>query len=160
MENKNKKTETRQYDSKIVNISKIATLIFIALVVCADVFGVIISRYACYVIAGNFEDWAFGLTTTVFYLATIAAYAVLFSVYRLLGNIQKDVVFDKKNTDLMGWIVRALLVIAILCCVSALAVRMTVWLAVVAVFMALIVLTVKVVFDKAIDMKNEMDLTI
>ena len=96
----------------------------------------------------------------VYFAITLLAYVVLFSVLKLLTNMSKDIVFDKKNTRLMTAIVASLLGAG-----AAFAGLGIVWgeaafLALIAWFMALIVLSVKVVFDKAIVMKDDLDLTI
>ena len=82
------------------------------------------------------------------------------SVYKLLSNMSKDVVFDTKNTKLMFYIVLSLIGAGVAFAVLGLVWGEAAFLALVAWFMSLIVLSVKVVFDKAIVMKNDLDLTI
>ena len=74
--------------------------------------------------------------------------------------MSKDKVFDRENTKIMTIITCALLGIAVDCTVCGF-----IWnggwiLAIVALFMSLVVLSIRVVFSKAITMKEEMDLTI
>ncbi len=144
----------------IIRASKVATIIFTALVFLADVFGYIISRYVTYVWIGDFSTKALVITTAVFYICTLFAYGLLFSVYKLLGNMSKDIVFDSKNTKLMGTMVWCLIFIGVFCAAEVIVWPGCLFLSVIAWFMTLIVLCVKVVFDKAISMKDELDLTI
>ena len=93
-------------------------------------------------------------------MGSIGGYLVLVPLFLMLSNMSKDKVFDRANTKLMTIITFALLFIAVDCTVCGF-----IWnggwiLAIVALFMALVVLSIKVVFAKAISMKEEMDLTI
>lgn len=152
--------EKIKYNTDIIHACKIATVIFMALVFVADIFGYIISRYVVYVWIGRFDMLALVLTTSVFYVCTLIAYVLLGSVYGLLNNMSKDVVFDTKNTKLMGYMVWCLILIGVFCAVELIVWPGAVFLSVIAWFMTLIVLCVKVVFDKAISMKDELDFTI
>ena len=149
-----------KYDNRIITWSKIATIIFIALVFVADLFGVVISSYISLVWAERSDTFGVMLLTTVWYLGTVGAYGILISVYKLLTNMGKDIVFDRANTGLMKIMVIALIAIAAVCAAGSIAWIGTSFLSMVALFMALIVSCVRVVFDKAITMKEEMDLTI
>ena len=72
----------------------------------------------------------------------------------------KDVVFDRANTRLMNIITAALIAIGVICVAAGFIWFGAYFLTIISLFMALIVLCVKVVFAKAIEMKEEMDLTI
>ena len=110
--------------------------------------------------AGVTEVEKIALLSVVFYLGTVGAYVVLFSLLKLLTNMSKDKVFDRQNTKLMGIITAALIGIAVVCVAGGF-IWFGCWeLTIVSLFMALVVMSVKVVFDKAITMKEEMDLTI
>ena len=78
----------------------------------------------------------------------------------MLSNMSKDKVFDRENTKLMMIITAALTGIAVDCIVGGFIWNGCWILAIVALFMALVVLSIRVVFVKAITMKEEMDLTI
>lgn len=149
-----------KYDNGIIKWSKIATVMFIAIVVVADIFGIPISKYVCYCWAERFDDPALAVTGAVWYLGTVGAYVILISVFKLLSNMSRDVVFDKANTNLMKIITMALIGIGAVCAAGGFVWFGSFFLTIIALFMALIVLCVKVVFDKAIAMKEEMDLTI
>lgn len=149
-----------KYNNKIIMWSKVATIFFILLVVFADVFGVSSARYICNVWARRDDSMAYTVFTVVYYAITVLAYVVLISVFKLLSNMSKDLVFDTKNTKLMLYIVLSLIGAGIAFAILGLVWGESAFLALVAWFMALIVLSVKVVFDKAIIMKNDLDLTI
>ena len=149
-----------KYNDVVIRWSKIATILFAAMVVVADVFGVVISKYMCYIWANKIDDVSLTILTVVFYLGTLFAYGILASLFVLLNNMSKDKVFDRANTKLMGYIMGALVAIAIVCTVGGFVWFGSWFLAIIALFMGLIVLSVRVCFDKAITMKEEMDLTI
>ena len=151
-----------KYHNVIIRWSKIATMLFIAMVLVGDIFGFAITRYICWIWAEvPVEDTArlLGLSV-VYYLGTVGAYAILFSLLKLLFNMGKDVVFDRSNTKLMNIIAYTFVAIAVDCMVGGFIWSGSFILAILALFLALVVQSVRVVFDKAITMKEELDLTI
>lgn len=148
------------YNDGIIKWTKIATIMFIAMAVVADIFGVVITQYIAYCWAGVFDTFRVVALIVIFYLGTVGGYVVLFSLLKLLSNMSKDVVFDRKNTKLMMIITLALVAIAVDCIAGGFIWNGAWILAIVALFMGLIVMSVRAVFSKAITMKEEMDLTI
>ncbi|MDO4876996.1 MAG: DUF2975 domain-containing protein [Oscillospiraceae bacterium] len=151
-----------KYHNVIIRWSKIATMLFIAMVLVGDIFGFAITRYICWIWAEvPVEDTArlLGLSV-VYYLGTAGAYAILFSLLKLLFNMGKDIVFDRSNTKLMNIIAYTFVAIAVDCTVGGFIWSGSFILAILALFLALVVQSVRVVFDKAITMKEELDLTI
>ncbi|MBO4425764.1 MAG: DUF2975 domain-containing protein [Clostridiales bacterium] len=148
------------YNNGIIRWTKIATIMFIGITLVGDIFGIVITKYIALVWAGITEVEKFAALAVVFYLGTAGAYVVLFSLLKLLSNMSKDKVFDRQNTKLMAIITAALVGIAVDCTVGGF-IWFGCWeLTILALFMGLVVMSVKVVFDKAITMKEEMDLTI
>ncbi len=151
-----------KYHNVTIRWSKIATMLFIAMVLVGDIFGFAITRYICWFWAEvPMEDVArlAGLSI-VYYLGTVGAYAILFSLLKLLFNMGKDIVFDRSNTKLMNIIAYTFVAIAVDCTVGGFIWSGSFILAILALFLALVVQSVRVVFDKAITMKEELDLTI
>ena len=149
-----------RYNDGIIKWAKIATVLFIAMVVVADIFGIVITQYIAYCWAEVSDTPSVAILAVVFYLGTVGAYFILFALFKLLSNMSKDLVFDRANTKLMGIITGALVGIAAVCVVGGFIWNGCWILSIIALFMGLIVLSVKVVFDKAITMKEELDLTI
>ncbi len=149
-----------RYNDGIIKWSKIATVLFVLMVVVADVFGVPIAKYITYTYAEKSDDLSKLVITVVWYLGTVGAYAILICVFKLLSNMSKDIVFDRCNTKLMNIIAAALIGIGVVCACGGIVWFGSSFLTIIALFMALIVMCVKVVFAKAIEMKEEMDLTI
>lgn len=149
-----------RYDDVILRWAKIATVLFTALAVVADFCGVIITRYIAYCWAEVTELTQVIALTVIFYIGTVGGYTVLIPLYMMLSNMSKDKVFDRDNTKLMTIITCALVGIAIDCIVGGFIWNGCWILTIVALFMALVVLSIRVVFAKAITMKEEMDLTI
>ena len=151
-----------KYHNVIIRWSKIATLLFIAMVLVGDIFGFAITRYICWCWAEvPMEDTArlVGLSI-VYYLGTVGTYVILFSLLKLLINMGKDIVFDRSNTKLMNIIAYTFVAVAVDCTVGGFIWSGSFILAILALFLALVVQSVRVVFDKAITMKEELDLTI
>ena len=149
-----------RYDDVILRWAKIATVLFTGMAVVADVFGVLISKFVAYCWAEVFDSPRVIGLTVIFYLGTVGGYLVLIPLFKMLSNMSKDKVFDRANTKLMTIITCALVGIAVDCTVGGFIWNGAWILAVVALFMALVVLSIRVVFSKAITMKEEMDLTI
>ena len=149
-----------RYDDVVIRWVKIATILFTAMAVVADIFGVVITRYIAYCWAEVFDLPRVIALMVVFYLGTIGGYTVLIPLFKMLSNMSKDKVFDRENTKLMMIITAALTGIAVDCIVGGFIWNGCWILAIVALFMALVVLSIRVVFVKAITMKEEMDLTI
>ena len=149
-----------KYHDVIIRWSKIATILFVAMVVVGDIFGVVISQYICYIWAEVFDPAKLAGLTAVYYLGTVGTYVILFSLLKLLSNMGKDVVFDRGNLKLMNIIAYTFVAVAVDCLVGGFIWSGSFILAVLALFLALVVQSVRVVFDKAITMKEELDLTI
>ena len=149
-----------RYNDGIIRWTKIATILFIAMAVVADIFGIVITQYITYCWALVFDTFRVVALTVIYYLGTVGGYVVLISLLKLLSNMSKDKVFDRSNTKLMMIITLSLVAIAVDCVIGGFIWNGAWILAIVALFMALIVMSVRVVFDKAITMKEEMDLTI
>lgn len=151
-----------KYHNVIIRWSKIATLLFIAMVLVGDIFGFAITKYICWIWAEvPVEDTArlAGLSI-VYYLGTVGTYVILFSLLKLLFNMGKDIVFERTNTKLMNIIAYTFVAVAVDCIVGGFIWSGSFILAILALFLALVVQSVRVVFDKAITMKEELDLTI
>ncbi|MBQ4271539.1 MAG: DUF2975 domain-containing protein [Clostridiales bacterium] len=149
-----------KYNDKIISWSKIATVFFIILVILADILGVTSARYIATEWAGKTDELSIGMFTTVYYLITVLALIVLICVFKLLQNMSRDVVFDKRNTDLIKYVVICLIVAGFAFFALAFVWGEAGVLSLTAWFVSLIVLSVKVAFDKAITMKKDIDLTI
>lgn len=149
-----------KYHDVIIRWSKIATLLFIAMVVVGDIFGFIITQYICYIWAAVFEPVKLAALSVVYYLGTAGTYVILFSLLKLLSNMGKNIVFERTNLKLMNIIAFTFVAVAIDCMIGGFIWSGSFILAVLALFLALVVQSVRVVFDKAITMKEELDLTI
>lgn len=158
-------------DKKIKSVllgTKIATAVMMFFCVASVIFG----YYICYytwdigVIGENsltgiaVGNVAFILYIIIFYICICFAFLILFGVWKLVSNLEAKEVFVRKNTKLLNVITLGCLGIAIFCFLGGIVSLSTVLISAVAVFMALIVQCVKVLIDKAIDIKEEMDLTI
>lgn len=149
-----------RYDDVILRWAKIATILFTAMAVVADACGVIIVKYIAYCWAEVFDDLKVAALIAIFYIGTVGGYLVLIPLYMMLNNMSKDKVFDRANTKLMMIITGALVGIAFDCVVGGFIWNGSWILSIVALFMSLVVLSIRVVFAKAISIKEEMDLTI
>jgi len=102
-----------------------------------------------------------------FYLVVPAGYVALFCLDRILTNIKKDVVFDERNIKLLNIITLCCLFAAVVGLVSYViiaviykSIETVILLALGEGFMALVVRVVRNVFKKAIEIKEENDLTV
>lgn len=104
-----------------------------------------------------------------FYAMVPAGYVALVCIDKLLMNIKKDIVFDKKNVKLLRIISWSCFYAAAVCVIAFVLVWLTfsygvgiglMLLTAGAGFMGLVVRVVKNVFEAAIEIKDENDLTI
>ena len=149
---------------RVINITLAVAAIIFVCCVFADILGVHICHYLWYenFFYGIREAYgtAFVVFVVIYYLCTFFTYGILFCVVRLLLNIKKGVVFDKVNTKMMKYISAGCFAICFICLAGMIVDRSLVVIAIVGAFVGLIVQCVRIVMDKAIDMKNELDLTI
>ena len=97
---------------------------------------------------------------TVLLLCSVFGWILLFAMWRLLGNLRKALVFTEQNIRLLHT-VSLCCAAACLLCIAGSFFYLPFLLAVAAAgFMALIVRIVQNVFQKALDMKHELDLMI
>ena len=166
MENKTKPS----YDMWI-NTTLAACVVFFICCLLGDIFGYSFCRFCWhgalfgdgYLTAIPFLDDRnnrFICFLTCFYLSTGLTYPILYFVSKLLLNLKKDVVFDKKNTRLMTGISACCFLICLVCILGACASASLCVIALVGLFVGLIVQCVRLVMDKAIDMRDELDLTV
>lgn len=102
-----------------------------------------------------------------FYLVVPLGYAALICLDKLLSNLKKDIVFDARNVTLLNRLA--------VCCLAAAAVGLVSYIVIAVIyqsietvfllaageaFMALVVRVVRNVLKKAIDLKEENDLTV
>ena len=102
-----------------------------------------------------------------FYIVVPAGYVALFCLDRILSNIKKDIVFDNRNIKLLNIITLCCLFAAVVGLVSYViiavlykSIETVILLALGEGFMALVVRVVRNVFKKAIEIKEENDLTV
>ena len=106
------------------------------------------------------EDVRFIVFLTCFYLSTGIAYIIIYSVVNLLLNLKKGIVFEKANTRYMSVISICCFLICVICIIGACASYALFLVSLIGLFVGLIVQCVRLVMDKAIDMRTELDLTV
>ena len=94
------------------------------------------------------------------YLCSGFGWVLLVRLWQLLQNIRVQLVFDARNVRLLRQVSWCCVGAGAVCLVSCLYYLPFIAVAVAACFMALIVRIVKNIFQQAIDMKSELDLTI
>lgn len=95
------------------------------------------------------------------YLLAVLAFLCLVSLYRLIGRIERDEIFTGANVRSLCIIAKEVgaaavlsLILGIFCAALMLAV------AVMAAFMVIVIRVIRHSFEKAVQMKDELDLTI
>ena len=78
----------------------------------------------------------------------------------LLRNLKKEKIFDKANTRLMSLVSVCCFLICLVCFIGSIACYALSLVSLIGLFIALIVQCVRLVMDKAIDMRDELDLTV
>lgn len=97
----------------------------------------------------------------LFYLCSVAGWAALWNLWKLLKNIRKGQVFVPENVAAMRLVSWCCFGVGIVCAVGAMAVYpLLLVVAIAAGFMGLIVRIVKNAFEQALAMKDELDFTV
>ena len=139
-------------------LTRVCTAFFAALLLALDL--------GCYWAAGWFVKlrglerssvWCFVATV---YACSVFAWLLLWRLWALLGNLRRGEVFTAQNVSCLRAVSWCCAGAAAICLASALYYPSFLMVAAAAGFMCLIVRVVKNVFQQAIAMKTELDLTI
>ncbi len=94
------------------------------------------------------------------YLCSVFGWLLLWAMWRLLGNLRQGRVFTEDNIRLLHRVSLCCAAAALICAAGCFFYLPLLFAVAAAGFMALIVRVVRNVFQKALDMKNELDLMI
>ena len=141
-----------------IELSRACVILFMILLAALDI--------GCYWAVGWFvrlrlmnRDSVFLMMATI-YLCSVFGWVLLVRLWQLLQNIRAQLVFDAKNVRLLRQVSWCCVGAGAVCLVSCLYYLPFIAVAIAAGFMALIVRIIKNIFQQAIDMKAELDLTI
>ncbi len=141
-----------------IELSRACVILFMILLAALDI--------GCYWAVGWFvrlrlmnRDSVFLMMATI-YLCSVFGWVLLVRLWQLLQNIRAQLVFDMRNVHLLRQVSWCCVGAGAVCLVSCLYYLPFIAVAIAAGFMALIVRIVKNIFQQAIDMKSELDLTI
>lgn len=141
-----------------IGLSIVCIYVFAAVLLAADIF--------CYQLTGWFirlrgMNWQQGIgMMVVVYVCSVFAWITLYQMLRLMRNLRRGEVFVAANVRAMRIVSWCCAGVAVICLACMLWYLPFVFMAMAAGFMCLIVRIVKNVFQQAIAMKDEMDLTI
>ena len=154
-----------------LNLTLVACAVFFICCLMGDIFGYSFCSY-CWN-SGLFSEGylpflsfleddhvRFVVFMTCFYLSTGLAYFIIFSVVKLLLNLKHGIIFDKANTRYMSVVSICCFLICLICIIGACASYALFLISLIGLFVGLIVQCVRLVMDKAIDMRTELDLTV
>lgn len=143
---------------KSITLSFVCVAVFAALLLALDGFCYPLTRWFINLRAMHWQQGV-GIMVTV-YVCSVFAWFILIGLWRLLRHLKKGEVFVDENVRIMRTVSWCCAGAAITCLVSTIWYIPFVFVAIAAAFMALIVRIVKNVFQQAIAMKVELDLTI
>ena len=143
---------------KSITLSFVCVAVFAALLLALDGFCYPLTRWFINLRAMHWQQGV-GIMVTV-YVCSVFAWFILIGLWRLLRHLKKGEVFVDENVRIMRTVSWCCAGAAIMCLVSTIWYIPFVFVAIAAAFMALIVRIVKNVFQQAIAMKVELDLTI
>ncbi len=149
-------------ENRSLCLSRVMVWVFFAALVLCDIFGWWLVRFLCErLIAVNHGLAGAYVLLACMYICSVPAYLLLWDMHRLLKNIGAGQVFVAANVAYLRRISWCCVAAALVCAAGAVAEWPSLVLITVAAgFMALIVRIVKNVFERAIAMKDELDLTI
>ncbi len=147
-------------EHRSILLSRVLVILFGILLVALDLGGWWFVQFICAnVVLHTGTRYALSLLICL-YICSVPAYILLFSLHRLLNNLEKDLVFVQENVTLLRRVSWCCVAAAVVCLIFS-----STWLSLAVVslaaaFMALIVRVIKNVFVRAINMKAELDYTI
>jgi hypothetical protein len=100
------------------------------------------------------------LLLVTIYSGSVFAWILLYSLWQLLRNMQKSIIFEAINIRHLRWASWACFAAAIICLISTLYYPPLMIIAIAAAFVGLIVRIIKNVFAEAEAMKTELDYTV
>jgi len=153
------KKDTSILLSRIVLFSFFVLLIFVDVVGLPVLFWFFASNKSA-VLASGHPGYYIYILGGAFYLLSVPAYIAMYWMNRLLKNLSTGETFTRENTKCLRytcWCLTAAFVILVPCGVFYVSLLVV---ALAFAFMALIVHIVKNVFEKAVSMKDELDLTV
>lgn len=141
-----------------IRLSLICVCIFSVILLAADIFAY---RWISWYVAWRSmrPETVVRLMITL-YSASVFGWVCLWALWKLLRNIKEEIVFAPDNVRLLRIISWCCAFAALIFLVSGAYYPPCVLVAAAAAFMMLIVRVVKNVFQQAIEMKSELDLTI
>ena len=143
---------------KSITLSFVCVAVFAALLLALDGFCYPLTRWFINLRAMHWQQGV-GIMVTV-YVCSVFACFILIGLWRLLRHLRRGEVFVDENVRIMRTVSWCCAGAAVMCLVSTVWYVPFVFVAIAAAFMALIVRIVKNVFQQAIAMKDELDLTI
>ena len=145
----------------VIRITKALVVMLGVMTLAAVAFSKFISEYIVYCCIGELNQMKVYFTMGVIFLAAIAAFALLYFLLKLLNNLSKGKVFVKDNITNLKAVATGLIAIAAVGAIGSFLIDFTVlFISFLMLFVALIVICVELVFKKAIEMKDELDLTV
>ena len=132
-------------------------LLFVFLAVFAFFLPYILKNFTHFV-AG--DDSLFPIMLLVIYSSYVPFYVALFSLHGLLMNIRRDILFENKNVRFLTALSWCCFAVAVLYGLFAVRYIWSLFAALLGCLMWMVLRVLKNVFDKAVYMKHENDLTV
>ncbi len=148
----------KQNRNNSIFLSQICVILFALLLLTLDLGGWWLAKWFVTLRGMPAETHKYLLCSL--YTCSPAAWAALWGLWRLLCNLKDSRVFDDDNVRIMRIISDACVAAAVICLVSSTYYLAFLVLALGSAFMALIVRIVRSVFQQAIEMRRDLDLTI
>lgn len=144
-----------------LQLSLVMVWIFFFLLVVCDITGYWLVNWLCANVIGNRGLFGGLLLLGILYICSIPAYITLWNLNRLLKNIRREQIFVNENVASLRIISWCCVGVALICAMGAFLEWPSLGLITLAAgFMSLLVRVIKNIFERAIGMKNELDLTI
>ncbi len=145
-----------------MRLSRVMVILFTVALVALDIFAQDVTVF----LSGRLLGQAgIGLGEGVVFMGTlyvcsVPAYVLLYNLYRLICNLEREQVFIPKNIAYLRRSSWCCVVVAVVCVVGIPTYPSFCIITIAAGFMALIIRIIKNVFEQAILMKDELDFTV
>lgn len=144
--------------NKSILLSRAMVYLFAAAVIAVDIAGPWVCRWLVTILPHT--DPSFSILLGCLYVCSIPAFLLLYSMHRLLRNLQKGMIFTPENVKLLRAVSYCCFCAGLVCLCCSFCFPSLLIVTLAAGFVGLIVRIVKNVFQQAIEMKDELDLTV
>ncbi len=143
--------------SSSIKLTKILTMLFALAILALDISAFWVVEYFARILDAKYQIHEVAVLIGCIYIGSASGYYMLFCLYRLLINIETGVIFTVDNIRNLRRVSWCCSIVSIICFIGGIFWISLIFIAVAAGFVAMVVRVVKNVFERALELKSELD---